>query len=435
MNPSQRSLRGWYIYDWANSAFATTVLAALFGPYLDKVVMAGSAVSILGLPSMTATSAYGYALGLSAFLVFLSAPIMGAYADASSSKKTLLGFFAMLGSAATIMMVFVGPGDVVLALALFMTANFSFVSANVFYDAFLPHLAGAEDMDSVSGRGYAWGYAGGGILFVINLCMVQFHEAMGIESQAMAIRLALSSAGMWWGGFTLVTLATLEEVPAGMAGVRVRHALVEGGRHLLTTIRAAGSLRHFGLFLFAFMIYNDGIQTVIAMSTVYGSQELGFDTLTLMGCLVMVQFVGILGARIFTTISKKYQAKRTILVTLVLWAGLVVYATVMTHPIEFWILGAVVGLVLGGSQALSRSLYGSLIPVDASAQFFGFFSVFEKFSSVFGPILFGFLTQVSGNGRLSILSLLVLFILGFVLLFFVDIDKARIETQRLPSTK
>ncbi len=431
MDLRSRSLRGWYLYDWANSAFATTVLAALFGPFLDKVAMADRPLILFGLPPLTATSAYGYALGLSALLVFLTAPVLGAWADRSHVKKQFLAFFALLGSTSTMCFVFVGPGDSILALVLFMLGNLSFVSANVFYDAFLPHFGRKEELDAISGRGYAWGYAGGGLLFILNLVMVQFYDFLGLPSVEMAIRLALGSSGLWWGAFSLVALRLLDEPGIDTKKPSVAEALRAGFHQVAATLKAVRRLRHFGLFLIAFLVYNDGIQTVIAMSTVYGSEQLGFDTLTLMGCLVMVQFVGIVGARTFAALSARIGAKRSILTTLALWSGVVVYAFTMTRPMEFWILGAVVGLVLGGSQALSRSLYANLIPAEESAQFYGFFSVFDKFSAILGPIVFGILSQWTGSGRWSILSLLVFFVVGGTLLFFVNVESARKETARL----
>lgn len=440
-DPLARSRSGWYAYDWANSAFAVTVLAALFGPYLDKVVVpeTGYSLPIFGMQHLSATSLYGYALGLSALLVFASSPLLGAIADQTRRKKRFLMVFASLGAASTLAMGLVGPGDVVLALLLFMIANFSFVSANVFYDAFLPHLADPDELDAVSGRGYAWGYAGGGILFVLQLLLVQFHESIGIASAATAVRISLSSAGMWWGLFSLVTWVRLDEsvVPRHAADApavrpaRTFSSVTLGLRRIAVTMRAVTALPNILLFLLAFMIYNDGIQTTIAMATVYGSEELGFDTLTLMGCLLMVQFVGIVGARTFSLLAGRTSTKLAIIISLAIWSLVVLYAYGMTQPWEFWLLGGIVGLVLGGSQALSRSFFSRIIPAEASAEFFGFFSVFEKFSAIAGPILFALVRQLTGTSRLAILSLLAFFLLGMLLLAFVNVARARNEGHLL----
>ncbi len=421
----RRVLHAWYMYDWANSAFAVTILSALFGPYLASVVVpaGGIEVPLFGLTAVKATTLYGYTLSLSALLVMLSMPVLGAIADHTSAKRTFLFFFCWMGSLSSLLMFFVGPGDVWPAMLLFFIGNFSFVSANVFYDAFLPHIATRDEQDTVSGKGYAYGYAGGGTLFVLQVLLVTFHEAIGIDV-GLAIRIALGSVGLWWGGFSMITFFRLEEPRIDSRPEPVLRLFIGGFRRILLTIRTVRSLKHLGIFLLAFMIYNDGIQTVIAMATIYGKEELQFDTLTLMGSLLMIQFVGILGSQLFGTAARRFGAKPMVMVSLVVWTAVVVYAFYMTKAIEFWVLGAVVGLVLGGSQALSRSLYSRIIPPSASAEFFGFFSVFEKFSAILGPALFAYLSYASGSSRNSILSLVIFFVVGLVLLFFVNIKRA-----------
>lgn len=428
----RRVLHGWYMYDWANSAFAVTILAALFGPYLASVVVpeGGVDIAFLGLTGVKATSLYGYTLSASALLVMLFMPVLGAIADHTSAKRPFLFFFAWVGSGSSLLMFFVGPGDVWPALLLFFLGNFSFVSANVFYDAFLPHIASTDEQDAVSGKGYAYGYAGGGTLFVLQVLLVTFHEAVGIDMQ-LAIRIALGSVGLWWGGFSMITFARLEEPRLRKSAGPVLKLFAGGFRRIFLTMRTIRSLRHLGLFLLAFMVYNDGIQTVIAMATIYGKEELGFDTMTLMGSLLMIQFVGIAGARMFGAAAGRWGAKIMVMVSLLIWTGVVIYAFFMTAAMEFWILGAVVGLVLGGSQALSRSLYSRIIPPSASAEFFGFFSVFEKFSAILGPALFAYLTYVSGSSRNSILSLVIFFIVGLILLAFVNIPRAEQDRDAL----
>ncbi len=409
------------------------MLAALFGPYLDMVVVpdGGYSLPLPGMANLSATSLYGYALGGSALLVFLVSPILGAIADHAHYKKRFLIVFCATGSISTFAMGWIGPGDVELALILFGMANFSFVSANVFYDAFLPHIAAPDEQDQVSGRGYAWGYAGGGVLFVLQLLLIQFHESIGMESAALAVRVCLASAGLWWGGFSLITCSRLAEPRREHLGLTIIGHVARGMQRLATTMHHVRSMPNIMLFLFAFMIYNDGIQTTIAMATIYGSDELGFDTLTLMGCLLMVQFVGIVGSRTFTTVAHRIGTKPTVLVTLGIWSLVVLYAYFMTEPWEFWVLGAIVGLVLGGSQALSRSLFSQIIPAAASAEFFGFFSVFEKFSAIGGPIIFAVMRQLTGSARLAILSLLVLFVTGIILLVKVNMERARHEGASL----
>ena len=427
-----RVLHGWYMYDWANSAFAVTILAALFGPYLSKVVVpeGGVAIPLLGISGLSATSLYGYALGFSAFLVLLSSPVLGAIADYTTAKKRFLMFFCYLGSASSLLMFFVDAGDVTLAIVLFMLANFSFVSANVFYDAFLPHIAAPDKQDLVSGKGYAYGYVGGGLLFMLQLVLVQFHDVVGL-SEIMAVRVSLGSVGLWWGGFSIITFQRLIEPRAAGKRPPLLTIVNTGFRRLSQTMHTVRSLKQMGLFLLAFMIYNDGIQTVIAMATIYGSEELHFDTLTLMGALLMIQFVGMVGSQMFAMLASRFGTKRMVLVSLVVWTGVVVYAFYMTEPLEFWILGGVVGLVLGGSQALSRSLYSRIIPPAASAEFFGFFSVFEKFSAIWGPIAFALIRQLTGSARLSILSLVAFFVVGGIILTFVRMREAEDDRDKL----
>jgi UMF1 family MFS transporter len=388
-------------------------------------------IPALAIRGLSATSLYGYTLGLSALLVLLTSPLLGAIADRTASKKRFLMVFCAVGSAASLAMAAIGPGDVWLALGLFLVANIGFVSGNVFYDSFLPHIAPLEQRDEVSGRGYAYGYLGGGLLFVADLLLVQFHAQLGIADAGVAIRIALGAVGLWWGGFSLITFRRLREAPASAPAPPLRALFGEGFGRLARTLRAIRPLRGLLLFLAAFMIYNDGIQTVIAMATIYGSEELGFDTLTLMGCLLMIQFVGIAGARLFARLATRIGAKGAVLLSLAVWAGVALYAFAMTRAVEFWILGGVVGLVLGGSQALSRSLYSRIIPPSASAEFFGFFSVFEKFSAIGGPILFAAIRQVSGSARLSILSLAAFFLVGGVLLAFVNVRRAEADRDTL----
>ncbi|MDH7514549.1 MAG: MFS transporter [Bacteroidota bacterium] len=423
----RRTLFGWYMYDWANSAFATTVLAALFGPYLDTVVVpkGGVVVPFLGKTPLGATSLYGYALGISALIVLLIAPLLGAVADAGGCRKRFLALFALSGSIATACMLFIGAGDVTSAIGLFTIANVCFVSANVFYDSFLPHIALPEERDRVSGTGYAFGYAGGGLLFLSHLLFVRYHDFFGVSDSAFAIRIALSSVGFWWGGFSLITLALIHEPVS--SSLSFSSAVAAGLRRLATTMRKLRRLPQLLLFLCAFLVFNDGIQTVIAMATVYGSEELGFDTMTLMGCLLMVQVVGIAGSRFFATLGDRIGSKSALLASLAVWVLVASFAYFMTRALEFWLLGGAVGFVLGGSQALSRSLFSRMIPAEASAEFFGFFSIFEKFSAIGGPIVFAVVRQFTGSSRNSILALVAFFILGAMLLFFVDVERAESE--------
>ena len=428
-----RQRKGWYFYDWANSAFAMTILAALFGPYLDKFVVPaeGWTVPFLGIGPLSSVSLYGYTIGASAILVLLTSPLLGAIADSGRHKKMFMMVFCYAGSLSTLLMFFIGPGDVGLALFLFFLGNVSFVSGNVFYDAFLPHIAEPQEQDIVSGKGYAYGYAGGGLLFLVHLLLVQFHAELGIPDVGLAIRISLSSVGLWWGGFALITFRRLHEETSPAIRKGVLRQLKSGLARIGYTARSIRSLKQLLIFLFAFMVYNDGIQTVIVMASIYGSGELKFDTMTLMGGLLFVQLIGIAGSQIFARLSVRFGTKTMLLSSLAVWAGIVVYGYFMTTPLDFWILCAFVGLVLGGSQAISRSLYSKIIPPSASAEFFGFFSIFEKFSAIWGPLVFAFVRQMTGSARNSILSLVAFFLIGFLILAFLDMKKAIAECGRL----
>lgn len=426
----RRNIFGWCMYDWANSAFATTVLAALLPAYFAGEVVGPQGV-LVGGTVYSATTLWGLVVGLAALLIFLTAPLLGAVADFSASKKRFLLTFAYGGALFTLLLFFCKSGDVWLTLGLFLLAQIGFIAGNVFYDAFLPHIASEDKLDWVSGKGFAFGYLGGGLQFAVTLGLVAGHAHLGL-SQALAARIGIALAGLWWAGFTLFTVKYLHETQraqplpeqfrnkprmAAYAGV--------GFSRLWQTARKVGRFKHLLLFLIAFMLYNDGIQTVINMATIYGKEELQLSTTTLMITLLIIQLIAIVGALCFSRLAAHIGAKRAVMVTLVLWTAVVIYGYFIQTATEYFILGVVVGIVLGGSQALSRSLYGSMIPEDASAEFYGFYSVFSKFSAIWGPLAFALIRQVTGSARLSIVSLMVFFIAGLILLAFVDETKAR----------
>ena len=425
-----RTIFGWCMYDWANSAFATTVLAALLPAYFAGEVVGLQGVMIGGT-LYSATTLWGFVVGLAALLIFLVAPVLGAVADYSAAKKKFLLVFAYGGALFTILLYFCQAGDVLKTLFIFLVAQIGFIAANVFYDAFLPQIATEDKMDRISGKGFAYGYLGGGLQFAVALALVAGHTHLGI-SQALAARIGIAMAGVWWAGFTLFTVKYLHEAPRGDAlpgtdnGKSSPLVYVRiGFSRLLKTAKRIRRFKHLLLFLIAFMLYNDGIQTVINMATIYGKEELQLTTTTLMVTLLIIQAIAIVGALVFSRLADLIGTKRAVMTTLVLWCGIVTYAYFITSAREYFILGVVVGIVLGGSQALSRSLYGSMIPEESSAEFYGFYSVFNKFSAIWGPVVFAVIRQVAGSSRLSIVSLVVFFITGLVLLAFVDERKAR----------
>jgi len=427
-NDKEKNLFAWYMYDWANSAFATTVIAALLPIYFATVIVPPNGWEFrlcnIEIPT-NATTLWAFLVGTTAMFVFLTAPILGAIADISESKKRFLMTFCFGGSLFTALLFFSRSGDVWMTMIFFFLANTCFISANTFYDAFLPHIAARNEIDQVSGRGYAYGYLGGGLQFLICIILILAHKKIGIE-KTMAVRISLLFTGVWWAGFSLITLVCLHE--PGNNKTSLQQSIYDnnswtyirvGVSRTWGTILKAKTHRNLVIFLIAFMFYNDGIHTVIMMATIYGKDELGLKNETLMGTLLLVQFIGIGGALLFSKMSKSFGTKRILILVLILWLGILCYAYIITSALDFWILGIAVGFVLGGSQAISRSFYGAMIPVDESAEFFGFYSVFAKFSAICGPFVFGIIRQITGTSRLAILSLVGFFIIGIILLCFV----------------
>ena len=424
----KRNVFAWYMYDWANSAFATTVIAALLPIYFATVIVPadGWVFKFWGMEiSTNATTLWAFLAGTTALFVFITAPILGAIADISGSKKKFLMTFCYGGSLFTTLLFFSKSGDVWITMIFFFLANTCFISANIFYDAFLPHIASRSEIDQVSGRGYAYGYLGGGLQFLICIILILNHNKIGIE-KTMAVRISLLFSGVWWAGFSIITLVWLHEPGTNKTSSQQYRGdnnswayLRFGVSRTWRTILSARRHRNLAIFLIAFMFYNDGIHTVIRMAAIYGKDELGLKNETLMGTLLLVQFIGIGGALLFSKISRSFGAKRILIFVLFLWLGILCYAYIITSALDFWILGIAVGFVLGGSQAISRSFYGAMIPAKESAEFFGFYSVFEKFSAIWGPFVFGIIRQITGTSRLAILSLVGFFIIGIALLCFV----------------
>ena len=426
-----KNIFGWCMYDWANSAYITTVSVGLLPIYFTGVVVPTEGVTILGT-QFEAASLLPFAIGFSAALTFLFAPVLGAISDFSAAKKKFLLFFAYMGSLATLLLYFSRAGDVVQTLVLFILAQTAFVAANVFYDAFLPQIATQDQMDSVSGKGYSYGYVGGGLQFAIAMLIVLAAEPLGIGEETAA-RIGIVMAAVWWAGFSLFTVKYLGEpgqptpLPEQFRTLPRFLALAAVGvTRTIATTRRIGRFRHLVLFLVAFMFYNDGIQAVIAMATLYGKVELGLSNGTLMGTLLVIQFVATAGALIFSRIARRVGTKQAVMITLVIWSGVVIYAYFIETAMEYFVMGGLVGIVMGGSQALSRSFYGSMVPAEASAEFYGFYSVFSKFSAIWGPFVFGAVNLVTGSSRSAIVSLIIFFIVGLVLLYFVDEEKARL---------
>jgi MFS transporter, UMF1 family len=417
----RREVRAWIWYDWANSAFMTTVVAAVFPIYYAKVAADG-------LDEATATFRFGIATTVALTAIAVLSPVFGALADASGRKKRLLAVFAGIGIVATAGLGLVGRGDWMLALGLFMLGNIGFYGALTFYDALLPHIARPDELDRVSSAGYAIGYLGGGVLLVLNLAWIQQPAWFGLSDAGVATRLAFVSVALWWALFTIPLLRRVPE-PAVDPVAAADASLATAVARLVRTLRELRRYRHAFAMLVAFMLYNDGIGTIIRMATLYGTQ-VGIDQGSLIGALVLVQFIGVPAAFVFGAIAAKVGAKPAIFASLVLYTVITVLAFRMTTARDFMVLAALVGLVQGGSQALSRSVFASLIPKDRTAEFFGFFSVSEKFAGIFGPLLFSAAVALTHSNRAAILSVILFFVAGGALLVTVDIDEGRRAAER-----
>jgi UMF1 family MFS transporter len=404
----KRIVNAWCMYDWGSSAFSTTVEAAVLPVYFEQVVAAG-------LGGNTATVYWGYTNSVALLITALLAPVLGSVADYTGGKKRLLTIFAAIGIAATTLMVLIDSGDWLLALALFLLGTVGLSASYVFYDSLLPHVARTKDIDYVSSKGYALGYLGGGILLAVNIVMIQV-----LFKGTWGPRLSFVSVAIWWAIFTLPLLRRVPEPPANTAGIGAGvNPLAAGLRRLGQTFREIRKYRQLLLFLVAFWLYNDGIGTIIKMATIYGS-EIGIGMADLIGALLLTQFVGIPFSLLFGKFSKQLGTKRAIMIGLGWYTLIVIGGYFMSQAWHFWALAIAVGMVQGGTQALSRSLFGVMAPKARSAEFFGFYDVSSKFAGIAGPFLFALVGQLTGSSRLSIVALVVFFIGGILLLTRVD---------------
>jgi len=435
----RREQRGWYFYDWAASAFSTTVVTVFLGPYLTSVAQAaaeaGQPITILGLVPVTAESYFPYVVSLSVVLQVLVMPVVGAFADVARSRRAVMGLFAYVGALAVMGMFFLQGTGYQLGGILFIVANVAFGAAMTVYNSFLPQIATPDERDGVSSRAWAMGYVGGGLLVVINLALFLGHSSLGIE-EGFAVRICLLSAGIWWGVFTLIPLARLRDRARGTGtadgpgqgqgqGHRHGHGIIAGFRQLGRTFAELRMYPQALLFVAAFFFYNDGIQTVIGLSATYADQELGLPTTVVIVAVLVVQVVGIGGALLLGRIAGRIGAKRVVLASLVLWALILVFAFALPVGAAtlFLLLAAAIGFVLGGSQALSRSLFAQLVPRDKEGEYFAFYEVSNGVSSILGPLVFALTLQFLGSYRIAILALVVFFAIGGVLLSRVDVRK------------
>jgi MFS transporter, UMF1 family len=442
----KREIFGWAMYDWANSAFSTTVGTVFLGPYVSSLARAAaeqvgsSTISVLGI-AVAPDSFLPYCVSISVGLQVFFLPILGAIADFTHLRKAMMQFFAFVGSVATILLFFVTGEVWWLGGLLFIIANLAFGAAIVFYNAYLPDIASEDQRDRVSSYGWALGYLGGGLLLLFNLAFYQLRDYMGV-SEALAVRVNLASAGVWWFGWSFLTWSRLRTRRAARSLPPGKNYLTVGFEQLRTTFREAGNYPQTIRYLIAYLVYNDGIQTVIAVSAIFAAAPLiqgglAIDQGTLIILILMIQFVAFGGALFWGRLATWVGAKQAILISLVIWSLVVIYAYFGlqgdNRVTEFFILGVFIALVLGGSQAISRSLFAQMIPEGKEAEFFSIYEVSERGTSWIGPLLFGLVNQLTGSLRPAIVSIIIFFVLGLVLLSRVDVRQAMLEAGHDPT--
>jgi UMF1 family MFS transporter len=415
------------MYDWAVSSFQTTIQVAVF-----QIFFVGVAAADLG--GSRATQAWATANVISAVIVAVISPVLGSISDVAAARKRMLGAFMLLGVGAVAGMFFIDRGEYRLASWLYVIATIGATASVVFYEALLPHLASVEEMDRVSSAGYALGYVGGGLLLALNLVWILSPATFGIpvggdptsREGTLPVRLAFLSVAAWWLLFSLPVLLRVREPRRTREPdeVNARNLIVMPFVRLGETVRMLRSFKPAFLMLLAFLVYNDGIQTIIRMATAYGT-EIGIGREALTTAVLIVQFVGIPFAFLFGMLAGRIGAKQAIFLGLLAYTAISVIGYFMRSARDFYILAALVGMVQGGTQALSRSLFASMIPAHKSGEFFGFYSVFEKFASIFGPLLFAVTIALTGSSRAAILGVIVFFIIGAAILTRVNVDEGR----------
>ena len=431
-----REVFGWMMYDWANSAFYTTVVGALYGPYLTRLAQVavgsenGTVLNLGSLYSISAKSYFPLCVSLAVMIQIVLLPILGAIADYSHLKKRLMAAFCYTGAATTCLMFFVTGERYLLGGLLFIVAIICFNAAIVFYNSYLPQITTEEQRDKVSSRGFALGYLGGGVLLALNLALINFAEPLFGFSTATAVRLSLLSAGVWWGAFALFAFARLRSHNAARPLPPGQTFLTIGFSELGRTFRELGRLRHTRRYLIAYLFYVDGIQTVISMASVFLAQELFISRglpesqSFLIGIFLLVQFMAIFGALLFERVAAFVGTKQAIMSSLVIWAGIVIYAYgFLQTTTQAWVMAGLIAIVLGGSQALSRSLYSKMIPAGREASFFGLYEISER-ASWMGTLLFAVVVNATNSYRQAILFLISFFVIGLAILLFTDTEQA-----------
>jgi UMF1 family MFS transporter len=444
LKASSKAVWGWVMYDWANSVFATTVMAGFFPIFFKEYWSYGVDVNM-------STAQLGFGNSVAGLFVALIAPILGAIADRGSTKKKFLIFFAYLGVLMTAGLFLVQKGQWVLAICIYVFGIIGFSGANIFYDSLLPSVAGEDKIDYISSLGYAMGYLGGGLLFLLNVLMTLMPKKFGLPDAAAAVRFAFVSAALWWGLFTILIILWVPEEKAATTSGGDKHFIIAGLRQFIGTFNKIRHLKVVFLFLLAYWFYIDGVNTIIRMAVAYGL-SIGFQSKDLLVAILMVQFVGFPAALVFGKLGQHWGVRKSIYLAIVIYMGICLGGAMMTQEIEFYLLAVAIGCVQGGIQALSRSYYSRLIPQKQAAEYYGFYNMLGKFAVIIGPTLMGIvgliaervLMPTSPNpaqiaavnqlaSRWSIASILILFLLGGVLFYFVDVEKGKKKADLLAS--
>jgi len=418
-NSTKKSIYSWALYDWANSAYATTVMAGFFPIFFKSYYSSASEVTL-------STAQLGFANSISSLIIVLIAPLLGAIADAGSLKKRFVFLFAFLGVLMSASLYFVEQGEWQIAAFIYMMGNIGFMGSNIFYDALLPSVSNEKNVDFVSGLGFALGYLGGGVLFALNVFMVQEPSFFGLADKAEAIKVSFLSVAVWWALFSIPLFLFVKEKRKEKKSKKV--LLLEGYSRLKETFTKVTSLKGLFLFLLAYWLYIDGVDTIIRMAVDYG-MALGFDSSSLIMALLIVQFIGFPATLLVAKLADMWDTKKVIFLSIAVYIGIIIFAAFMEDVSEFYILAVMIALVQGGIQAMSRSFYARMIPHAYAAEFFGFYDLIGKFAVILGPLLIAFVALFTQNSRASIASVSVLFIAGAILLYFVDEKKIAKDVQ------
>lgn len=442
MDKNKKAVWGWAIYDWANSAFATAVMAGFFPIFFKEYWSYGADVNM-------STARLGLGNSIAGIIVALMAPVLGAIADKGSVKKKFLIFFAYLGVLMTAALFLVQKGDWGWAIFVYVIGIIGFSGANIFYDSLLPSVADEDKIDYISGLGYAMGYLGGGLLFLVTVFMTLLPEKFGLSDAETAVRYAFILVASWWGLFTVFTILWVQEEQTATTSPQGLSFIADGFRHLIETFKKIRHLRTVLLFLVAYWFYIDGVDTIIRMAVDYG-MSIGFSSNDLIVALLITQFVGFPSALVFGKLGQRWSVRKSIFIAIGIYIFITIWGTMMTTQQEFYILAIIVGLVQGGIQALSRSYYSRLIPKNQAAEYYGFYNMVGKFGTILGPVLMGIVGLIARRvlmppsptpeqiihvgqlgSRCGIASISFLFIIGAILFFFVDEEKGRIEAAYL----